>query len=222
MAERLPRRPAATPPLRPTDIRTHPIGTALGRLYFAGGPHPSAWNTFRYFGPVPTMRFDHHPPPARDHPALSISYAAPSRSRRNRRLDPLVAAVRETFAPSGIIDVTTGAPWFCLWSPSRALRLLDVVDGPWVARVGGNAAIASGARRTARAWSRDIHAAYADVDGIYYQTSSTPQMRSAALYERARPALPAAPELDLPLSHPGLRAALRRIADDYDMYLVVT
>jgi hypothetical protein len=33
-----------------------------------------------------------------------------------------------------------------------------------------------------------------------------------ALFERAGDAMPAAPNLNLPLSHPGLRAALDRIA----------
>src|ERR687885_1390128 len=35
-------------------------GTELWRVYARGGCHPRSWNTFRSYGPVKTMRFDHH------------------------------------------------------------------------------------------------------------------------------------------------------------------
>ena len=42
-----------------------PAGTLLWRIYAAGGAHPARWDEFRAFGPLTTMRFDHHTPPRR-------------------------------------------------------------------------------------------------------------------------------------------------------------
>lgn len=41
-------------------------GTLLWRVYPHAGRHPRAWNACRSFGPVKTMRFDHHSDPARE------------------------------------------------------------------------------------------------------------------------------------------------------------
>jgi hypothetical protein len=220
VSERLGPPPSPLPERRPGDELLLPSGSTFGRIFSAGGSHPTVWNHFRHFGPVPSMRFDHHPPPPRDHRTRSISYLAPSRQRRKMRNDPLEACIREVFADTGLIDVHTNAPWFVLWDSTRDLRLLDVNDSKWIARAGGNGAISTGARGPSRNWSRAIHRNYRNVDGIYYATSSLPMSRSVALYERARNALPARFTLCLPLAHPGFRPALQRIAVDYDMDLI--
>lgn len=49
------------------DVRTLPAGTTFGRIYDAGGAHPSRWHEFRRFGPTGS-RFDHHPEPSGVHP----------------------------------------------------------------------------------------------------------------------------------------------------------
>jgi len=136
-------------------------------------------------------------------------------------MDPLDTCVREVFSSTGTIDLSTDEPWFVLWQPTRVLRLLDVVDSPWIARAGGNAAISSGARGVARQWSRRAYAEYLDIDGLYYEASTLPAYRSAVLFERAQTALPGAFVLNLPLNHPGLRPAVSRIAYDYGMHLVL-
>lgn len=217
MTERLPDPPATLPALRRGEVIS--LTAPVGRLYFVASLQPATWDSFRGYGPVPSMRFDHQPPPPREHPTRRISYLAPSGARR-LNLDPLVAAVRETFASTTVIDTVSEQPWFTLWTPTRPLRLLDVVDCPWISRVGGNAAISSGSRAQARAWSRVGYRSYGDVDGTYYETSSTPTHRSIALFERAVTAVPVHPDLNVPLNHLGLRPALERIAGTYDMYLL--
>lgn len=167
------------------------------------------------------MRFDHHPPPTRVHPGRAVCYVAPSRGRRRQKIDPLDTCVREGFASTGTIDLSTDEPWFVLWEPTRELRLLDVVDSPWIARAGGNAAISSGARGMARQWARRAYAEYADIDGLYYEASTLPANRSVELFERAQHTLPAAHQFNAPLNHPGLRPAVNRIAHRYGMYLVL-
>jgi hypothetical protein len=220
VTERLPP-PPPLPQLRQGDVFRVRAGQTFGRVYFTAGTHPAAWDGFRSYGPVATMRFDHHPPPERNHITRSFSYVAPSVKHDSSSMDPLVACVCECFAATRTIDVRSGAPWFVLWSTARSLRLLDVVDSAWITRVGGNAAISSGARTMSRRWSRAIYRTYDNVDGIYYETSTVPMSRSVALYERAQRAVPDRYAVAAPLTHPGLRAPLRRIAHDFGMDLVL-
>lgn len=211
--------PGAMVPLTSDDLWVTAPGAVFGRVYFRASAHPSNWNTFRSFGPVARMRFDHHPDPVGDHgPSHAISYAVPTESRIGR-VDPLQTSVVETFSETRVIDPYAMEPWFALWSFATPLRLLDVTDCGWITRSGGNAAISSGPRAVCREWSRAVHSAY-DVDGIYYETSSLPMARSAALFERVAPLMPSRPRLNLPLSHPGFKAALSRIADDFGMDLI--
>lgn len=211
MSERLPL-PGPLPALRPGDTLRLKKDTPVGRIYFAGGAHPSTWDGFRRFGPVSSMRFDHHSPPPREHSKRAISYVAPSRGRKGSAYDPLVTCICECFAATGTIDLRLGEPWFVLWTPARRLSLLDVVDGPWITRAHGNGAISTGPRGTSRIWARAIYRTYPGVDGIFYQSSTLPMMRSVALFDRAQDAVPSRYQVALPLTHPGLRAPIRRIA----------
>ena len=70
------------------------------------------------------------------------------------------------------------------------LRLLDLT-GPWPTRAGASMLLASGPRGRARDWSRQVYAAYPQIQGLWYPSSMHAHARSAALYERARAALPA-------------------------------
>lgn len=219
MTTRLPQPPRPLPDLRRSDVITASTGATFGRIFFAAGAHPAAWNSFRNYGPVAHMRFDHQPAPAKAHRTRSICYLAPA-GGFGSTFDPLETCVRETFHSTNTIDVHTGSPWFTIWASERDLVLLDVNDSPWIARAGGNAAISSGARGTARSWARAIYRQYPEVDGIYFQASTLPAARSVALFERARSALPASYLFNQPLVHPGLRGALRRIAHTYDMRLI--
>jgi hypothetical protein len=221
MTTRLPAPPRPLPTLRPSDVFPVPTGSWIGRLYFTGGAHPTAWDSFRAFGPVASMRFDHQPPPPAVHPTRAIAYAAPRDGRKRATFDPLAVCVRECFATTNTIDTRAGAPWFVLYRTARVLRLLDVVDSPWISRAGGNGAISSGMRGMARRWSRAIYHDYSDIDGIFYEAATLPAARSVALYERATNAVPFSPKITLPLEHPGLRAALKRIAYTYGMDLVL-
>ena len=221
MTTRLPPPPRPLPMLRARDVFTPAAGSVLGRIYLTGGEHSAAWDSFRTFGPMAIMRFDHQPPPAAPHRIRAISYLAPRRGRRGLRFDPLATCVRECFASTNTIDIQAGAPWFVLWKTTRVLRLLDVVDSPWIARAEGNGAISSGPRGMARRWSRAIYRSYPEVDGIFYEAATLPSARSVALYERARTALPDRPTVTLPLTHPGLRNALKRIAYTYGMDLIL-
>ena len=78
---------------------------------------------------------------------------------------------------------------------------------------GASQAIASGPHARAQAWARTIYDAYSAVDGLWYSSSMHGGHPALMLFERAEAALPRRPEVDVPLSHPGLLPDLVRAAD---------
>ncbi len=165
-----------------------------------GGSHPTAWNQFRYSGPVATSRFDHHEPPPRLQ-ARGIFYAATQ----------IAACVAEVFQARRLIDVNGGMPWLAGFRLAAPLNLLDLI-GTWPTAAGASMAINTGPRSRAQRWSRAIYEAYPGLHGVWYASSMYANTPVVALYERAGPALEPAPFVHRPLSDPALRSALQRIA----------
>jgi len=193
----------------------------LLRIYPSGGHYATNWSAFRYWGPAPRMRFDHHPGRPKVHRSRGISYAAaPWTTPAGSQIDPLEVAVLECYREKGVIDRNTDDPRYVLWAPTRSLRLLQLSDGNWLARAGGNGALTSGGRVVAREWSRAIYDAYPDVDGLIWSSSVLTGGRSIVLYERAQTALPKAPLSDRALSDRALQPALARIAETYNLTLI--
>lgn len=89
----------------------------------------------------------------------------------------------------------------------------DDITGDWPTRAGASQAIASAPRHRAQAWARAIYDAYPTVEGVWYPSSVHGGHPAVALFKRAADALPDAPELDIPLTHPGLLADLTRAAN---------
>lgn len=213
MSEQLPDPPTDLTQLAAGDVKTIPAGSRLARVVFTAGDHPMTWRQMRTYGPT-RSRFDHHPPPPRDHvDGPKISYWAATAELTPTPSNPLCAVLAEVFAETRTVELSRNEPWFVVIEVGLPLRLLDVSDSMWIVRNRGNAAISSGRRNTARAWARKIHATYHDIDGIWYQTSNCPPARSIALNERAQGALPARPTGAWPLTHPGLRARIETAAD---------
>src|SRR5665213_201580 len=52
------------------EIRTLAAGTPLARIYYTAGAYPTAWNEFRFLGPL-DARWDHHDR-ARNAPWLTV------------------------------------------------------------------------------------------------------------------------------------------------------
>jgi len=214
--------PAPTLPL--PDLKINDVAewtdTVL-RIYASKGDYAASWSEFRYYGPVDKMRFDHQPGRPRLHPTRGISYAAgPWVTPQGEEIDPFEVTVLECFKSTGVIDRHTDGPRYVLWKPTRPLRLLQLSDGDWLARAGGNGALTSGARPVARTWSRAIYDSYPDVDGLIWSSSVLTGGRSMALYERAEDALPTAPASDRTLAEPFLQPALGRIAGKYGLTLI--
>lgn len=201
MAESLSPAPTVTDLRRiGAEIHVLPRGARIWRVYFRGGLHPTAWNTFRDFGPTGS-RFDHHDAPPGVHPVKAILYGAD--------LGPTCLA--EVFQDTRTIDLRRDDPAIAVFELTDDLSLLDVT-GAWPIRAGGSMAIGTGDRRRARDWSRAIYDAYPHLVGIRYGSSMDANRPAFALYERASGAIPASPLLDLPLSAPGLARLISNAA----------
>ena len=202
---------ARLPQLLSDDLLAYDVDRRLVRIYSTAGRHPASWHVFRQYGPIAGMRFDHHPPPRRRHPSRSVLYAASSHGP-GAGGDPLPTVVAERFGDSRVIDRTTGAPYLVIWRPQRALTLLNLSGSDWVTKAGANSALMAASRAVAQRWSRAIWNAYPSLDGLVWSSSPRPAGSSVMLYERARETMPAAPELNMPLSHPGLESTLAGVA----------
>jgi hypothetical protein len=190
------------------EVHVLPRGAVVWRVYFRAGSYPSSWNAFRSYGPT-AARFDHHDEPPAVHPAKAILYGA----------DSSPTCLAEVFQDTRVVDRGRDQPALAAFQLMQDVSLLDVT-GAWPTRAGASMAISTGSRRRAREWSRAIYDAYPQLAGIRYGSSMNANRPAFALYERSGVALPGAPLLDLPLSHPGLAVLLARAARRFGYRLV--
>ena len=186
-----PRELGKTPP----ELATLPNGTRIARIYFHGGPFPSAWTSFRDHGPL-LARFDPHEPPPRKQSRATL-YGALS----------VVTCLAEIFQQTRIIERAVDAPWLTIFAIRRPIVLLDLT-GAWPTRAGASMAIHSGPRPRARGWARAIYEAYPAVEGLLYCSSMDANRPAVALFERAVSSMPARPAFNRALSDPGLQARI--------------
>ena len=195
------------------DLKRLSAGTLLWRVYFRGGPYPGRWDLFRDFGPT-TARFDHHLTGPDGRPQtqagdLAIQYAA---------LDG-VTPLAEVFQDTRVIDRQARRPWLVAYGLTADLTLLDLT-GAYPTRAGASMLINCGSRPRARAWSRTFHAAYPQIQGLYYGSCLHGNRPSLALYERAQGAVPASPVLHRALSDAALKLTLRNAAAQIGYLLI--
>ena len=165
----------------------------------------------RIFGPT-EARFDPHLPPPSDQ-ARGVLYAAGS----------LPTALVEAFERTRAIERSRDDPYLVSFALAARIALLDLT-GAWPTLVGASQAISSGRKDIARLWAQAVYEEY-DVEGMLYPSSMSGRHRrrgdpplhglSLALFDRGAGALPGHPLMHLPLSHPGLDAALGDIAERY-------
>lgn len=180
-----------------------PAETALARIYFAAGSHPSRWALFRSFGPV-DARWDHHVPDGRGSGAeqsRAILYCAPD-------IDTCVA---ELFQATRRIDRARAAPWLVTFALREPVTLLDL-RGTFATTIGASTAIRSGPRSRTRAWARELYEAYPNVQGVHYGSSMNGHAPAIALNERALAAMPLLPLFHRALNDDMLVDILQHIA----------
>lgn len=179
-----------------------PRGAILWRLYSRSGRYPSRWNTFRRFGPT-SSRFDHHLPPPKLQ-TRGIYYGALH----------LPTCFAEAFQATRVIDRALDDPWLVGLELGRDLQLLDLT-GTWPTRAGASMAINTGPRPRARLWSQVIYSDYPTADGLWYASSMDANRPAVALYERARPGLPAQPGFHHALSDEAMTPLIQDIASRF-------
>ncbi|AIJ22715.1 RES family NAD+ phosphorylase [Amycolatopsis methanolica] len=196
------------------DIVTVPPTRRLVRIFTAGGNHPQQWNTFRYTGPLPHGRFDPQPP-SRD----GCATADPGHGVLYFGLT-VRTSVAEVFQTTSLVDRRTRLPRLVVVRPSRPLRLLDLT-GLWPTRVGASQEISSGPKKITQAWARAIRAAFPELDGLWYRSSMDGGHPALCLWDPpAGEALPLAPDVMLPLDHPGLDVPLGRVCEELNYVLL--
>lgn len=199
---------------RAHDVVTVQPATRLVRIFTAHGNHPQQWNSFRYTGPLPHGRFDQQPPgrggaPVTD-PANGVLYFGLT----------VRTSVAEVFQTSSTVDRRTRGPRLVVVRPTRTLRLLDLT-GLWPTRVGASQEISSGPKKLTQAWARAIRGAFSDLDGLWYRSSMDSGDPAICLWDPpAGAALPIAPDVLLPLDHPGLDVPLGRVCEELNYTLL--
>jgi hypothetical protein len=186
----------------PPELMRLPAGAELWRIYFSGGSHPTDWNEFRSFGPLPTARFDHHlePPHEQDRGILYAAVHGPT-------------CLAQVFQEKRNIDRERRSPVLVAFTLVRDISVLDL-SSTWPTAAGASMVICSGPRPRARRWSQAIYDAYPDVEGLWYPSSMYANRPCIALYERAADALATPPRMHRLLSDPLLDHYLLKAAQD--------
>lgn len=202
MSTRLPDPPGSLPSLQEQDTRIVAAGIRVARIYNRLGDHPTRPDQLRSYGPVPTARFDHHPPPVRTHVTAGRVTAATGHygvmPLDDPRIDPLaplppdqrqalapespvVTAVAEAFQSDRSIAVS-GRQALAVATLSGDCEVLDLTSG-WATRAGVGNHLATGPHATTRRWARAIRAAYPALAGLYWHSSVHPPGRALLLNE---------------------------------------
>jgi RES domain len=180
------------------EARVISVDDVWWRVHRTDGTHVLSWSAFRTYGPL--LRFDPHALPRGEDPAHGVWYGASTPD----------SALGEAFQVDRTIDRERGSPYLTGLSFTRPLTVLDLaVDsaGVWATRVGGTFAISTGPHEVTQRWARAIVEAFADLDGLRYNSrfAGAPCL---ALFLPAATAMPPRPRLSLPLTHPGLSSRI--------------
>ncbi|MGO3151587.1 MAG: RES family NAD+ phosphorylase [Galactobacter sp.] len=203
---RLPKNPAV--PRVPLTILPNDIVEYAGplwRIHTVSGEHPSRFDEFRRYGPVPQCRWDPHPLPAGFHSGHAVLYCAGDAE----------TAFSEDFQSTRVIELSA-LRYLSGWEPQHPLKLLDLVGTDWALRHGASASLTSAPKSTCRAWARAIHNELgAHIDGIRVPSTMTGAAMAVLFESHATVAsFPAAPTFARPLDDPrvgilALKAAAR-------------
>lgn len=180
------------------ETRVIGVDDVWWRVHRTEGAFVLAWNAFRTFGPL--LRFDPHALPRGEDPAHGVWYGASTPD----------AALGEAFQVDRTIDRELDRPYLTGLSFTRPFAVLDLAadsEGAWATRAGGTFAISTGPHAVTQHWARNIVEAFPDLDGLRYNSrfAGAPCL---ALFLPAMTAMPARPELSLPLTHPDLASRI--------------
>ncbi len=165
-------------------IVTVAAGAEVSRIFFADTNYPTAWDSFRFFGPT-TCRFDHHLSDKNGNSYTQdrgIMYLATGKLAAQ-------TCLAEVFQEKRTIDRQSRLPVYAGFALADNIRLLDLT-GAFATAIGSSTAIHSGPRSRTRRWAQQLYRAYPQIDGILYCSSMNGNAPSIALFERAQQAIP--------------------------------
>lgn len=196
---KVPRNPPNDLTFREQDYVTY--SDSLWRIARTSGEHVLPWNQLRSFGPVSGQRWDPHLEPQSEQPERGVLYTATT----------LLTAAAEVWQDGRHIDPEAGRPAIVRFTPSRPLRLLNLgEDSTWPVRNGASAALKDAPRPVCRRWSSAILSCIPDLDGIYAPSTMTGS--NIVLFTGGCDAVPAAADLHVSASDPGIITLLRQYA----------
>lgn len=181
--------------LEPATAELH-RDDVLWRVYFRNSRHPTAWNAFRFVGPV-DARFDHHDGELAMLQEKGVLYAA---------CHP-ATCLAEVFQKTRVIHREFQSPWLVGFALQRAVSALDLT-GAFATQAGASMGLMSGPRSVSRNWARGFHGSYPDLEGLLYPSSMNGNETAIALNERALDALPAQPVFHRALEDPAIHTVL--------------
>lgn len=180
----------------------------LWRIHRIAGPHPSAWNELRAYGPISAFRWEPHPPPTGLHTAAGSPFVDLTPAVSYTAGDPSTAFA-EVFQGSRIISLTSDRA-LTAWVPTARLELLDLIDSDFAIRNGAADALSAAPRSTCRAWARAIWAEFGNqVSGLKVRSTMTGDS-IVVLFPKAAHTFPVAPAFTRSLDHPDVAALARR------------
>ncbi|PRZ42520.1 RES domain-containing protein [Antricoccus suffuscus] len=198
--------PPSVDELRQNEPKFYQLEGVLWRIHFLTAAHPSVWDGFRYFGPLPSGRFDPQPAGAAAISSEGVAYVARD----------IATALAEVFQVGGsmsrrrTINTVRRSPYLTGFTVTRPMTLLDLTE-VWPVSIGASHAINTGRKDVTRAWARAFREAWPDSDGLYYSSSMTGRP-CATLFNPARSALPVAPDLSRGLRDDALYRTIRAAA----------
>lgn len=190
--------------IRAEEYRVIAEDVLLWRIHRVRGPHVTAWNELRHYGPV-AARFEPHPPPPGDHPTRGVWYAATSPT----------TSFAEVFQRHRKVWLTDT---YRLTSTrlTRPVRLLDLTGdrdhGAGATRAGASMKLSTGRHDYSCAWAREICSQFPDLDGLAYHGAMEGGL-SVALFFPAADAMPTSVVTSRALNDPALASRVATICD---------
>lgn len=177
----------------------------LWRVRRTAGTFPLRWDAFRYFGPLPSARFDPHDPPPREQTECVASFAATWQT-----------CFAEVFQATRVVSTRRADPYITGVRPTRPLRLLNLRDD-WPIRIGASHHINTGRKDRCRAWARALRHAWPEADGL--ASVGIDSGLVVTLFVPARHALGDGPVFDRPLADVHIRDRVAAAAENigYDL-----
>ena len=99
--------------------------------------------------------------------------------------DDPVTCLAEVFQKTRVMNRWHREPWLVGFETGKPMRLLDLT-GTVTTPAGASMGLMTGPRSVSRTWARAFHAAYPEMDGLYYPSSMHTNRPATVLNDHAQ------------------------------------